>query len=138
MLPNSHLVPMNASVIANQIERQIPGQVNASQIDGKWQMQNASKEESEMQARSSAVFLADAFSDFISASSRLENSYRELQREVYGLGLELAKRNAALNTSLAENEPMRLTLQHIVDSMPCRVMGGDCDEEVSRITPDSD
>ena len=129
---------MNASDIDLQIERHIPGQIRDSRIDGSRHLENASKDESEMQARSSAVFLADAFSDFISASSRLENSYRELQKEVYGLGLELAKQNAALNTSLAENERMRLALQQIVDSMPCGVLVVDSDGEISMINPESE
>jgi PAS domain S-box-containing protein len=129
---------MNVSDIDHQIERHIPGQGHASRIDGNRHLENASKDESEMQARSSAVFLADAFSDFISASSRLENSYRELQGEVCGLGLELAERNAALNTSLAENERMRRALQQIVDSMPCGVLVVDCDGEISMINPESE
>ncbi len=54
-----------------------------------------------------ALLLAGAFSEFISASSRLEASYRQLQDEVSDLRLELAARNAALTTSLAENERMR-------------------------------
>ncbi|MDQ2926137.1 MAG: ATP-binding protein [Acidobacteriota bacterium] len=70
----------------------------------------------------SAALLADAFSEFIATSSRLEASYRELQSEVYGLGVELAERNAALNASLAQNEAMRLALEQVVDSMPCGVM----------------
>jgi nitrate/nitrite-specific signal transduction histidine kinase len=43
--------------------------------------------------------LADAFSEFISASSLLEASYRDLQQEVAHLGLELAERNAALTAA---------------------------------------
>jgi two-component system, sensor histidine kinase FlrB len=62
--------------------------------------------ESEAPAKS-ALLLAGAFSEFISASSRLEASYRQLQDEVSDLRLELAARNAALTTSLAENERMR-------------------------------
>ena len=91
-----------------------------------------------MQARS-AVLLASAFTEFISASSRLENSYRQLQEEVSELRVELSARNAALSTSLAENERMRLDLQQIVDSMPCGVLvldrtGGDLDDQSGKRT----
>jgi signal transduction histidine kinase len=77
--------------------------------------------DAELQARSVAL-LAGAFSDFISASSRLENSYRELQQEVQELRQELSAREAALTSSLAENDRMRLDLDQIVDSMPCGVL----------------
>ncbi len=70
----------------------------------------------------SAVLLADAFSEFIATSSRLEASYRELQGEVYSLGVELGERNTALSASLAQNQAMRLALEQVVDSMPCGVM----------------
>ena len=89
-------------------------------------------DESDMQARS-AVLLAGEFSEFIAAASRLEISYRELQQEVSELGLELSARNAALNTSLAENERMRLALQQIVDSMPCGVLVLDRHGNISMI-----
>ena len=49
----------------------------------------------------SSGLLADAFSEFISASSQLEASYRDLQQEVAHLGFELAERNNALTRSLA-------------------------------------
>jgi two-component system, sensor histidine kinase FlrB len=84
-----------------------------------------------------AVLLADAFSDFIATSSRLEGSYRQLQAEVRGLGLELAERNAELNTSLAQNERMRLALQQVVDSMPCGVMVIEQKGEISMINPET-
>jgi len=89
-----------------------------------------------MQA-SSAVLLASEFSEFIAAASRLENSYRELQEEVSELGIELSERNAALNTSLAENERMRVALQQIVDSMPCGVLVLDRHGKISVINPES-
>ncbi len=85
----------------------------------------------------SAVALASAFSEFISASARLENSYRHLQQEVYELRQELAARNAALNTSMAENERMRRDLQQIVDSMPCGVLVLDGKGDISMINPES-
>jgi len=84
-----------------------------------------------------AMLLANEFSEFIAAASQLEKSYRTLQEEVSVLGRELAKQNAALNTSLAENERMRLALQQIVDSMPCGVLVLDCSGEITMINPES-
>ncbi len=121
MLPSSHLEPMNALLADNP-----GGQVR----------EHVAKDESETQARS-AVLLTSAFTEFISASSRLENSYRQLQEEVSELRVELSARNAALNTSLAENERMRLDLQQIVDSMPCGVLVLDRKGEISMINPES-
>jgi two-component system sensor histidine kinase FlrB len=80
--------------------------------------------------------LADAFSEFISASSLLEASYRDLQREVRQLGFELAERNAALTRSLAENDRMRAALQQIIDSMPCGVLVLDTAESIVMINPE--
>jgi two-component system sensor histidine kinase FlrB len=80
--------------------------------------------------------LADAFSEFISASSLLEASYRDLQREVAHLGLELAERNAALSNSLADNDRMRATLQQMIDSMPCGVLVLDTAETIVMINPE--
>jgi len=85
----------------------------------------------------SAALLASEFSEFISAASKLECSYRALQDEVSVLGRELQDRNAALNTSLAENERMRLALQQIVDSMPCGVLVLDRNGKISMINPES-
>ena len=84
----------------------------------------------------SPKLLADAFSEFISASSLLEGSYRELQREVAHLGVELAERNAALTRSLAENDHMRGALQQIIDSMPCGVLVLDTAQTVVTINPE--
>jgi PAS domain S-box-containing protein len=92
-------------------------------------------DEFEMQARN-AVLLAGEFAEFITAASRLETSYRALQEEVSQLGQELSERNAALNTSLAENERMRQALQQIVDSMPCGVLVMDCEGQISMINPE--
>ncbi|HEY0306603.1 MAG TPA: ATP-binding protein [Acidobacteriaceae bacterium] len=92
--------------------------------------------EPEAQATNSAVQLAQAFSEFIATSSRLEDSYRELQREVNGLGAELAERNKALKDSVNENELMRLSLQLIVDSMPCGVLVVDGKGSISIINPE--
>ncbi|HEY5212659.1 MAG TPA: ATP-binding protein [Acidobacteriaceae bacterium] len=84
----------------------------------------------------SPKLLADAFSEFISASSLLEDSYRDLQGEVAHLGLELAERNAALTRSLAENDHMRAGLQQIINSMPCGVLVLDTDEQIVTINPE--
>lgn len=84
-----------------------------------------------------ASMLASAFSEFMAASSRLEESYRDLQAEVNELRLELSERNAALRISLAENERMRGALQQIVDSMPCGVVVVSGDHEISMMNPES-
>jgi signal transduction histidine kinase len=80
--------------------------------------------------------LADAFSEFISASSQLEASYRDLQHEVAHLGVELAERNAALTRSLAENDRMRAALQQMIHSMPCGVLVLDTAETIVMINPE--
>jgi len=80
--------------------------------------------------------LADAFSEFISASSLLEASYRDLQQEVAHLGVELAERNAALTRSLEENDRMRAALQQIIDSMPCGVLVSDDAQAIVMINPE--
>lgn len=85
----------------------------------------------------SPQLLADAFSEFISASSLLEASYRDLQQEVAHLGLELAERNAALSSSLAENDRMRAALQQMIDSMPCGVLVVDTADAIVMINPES-
>jgi two-component system sensor histidine kinase FlrB len=121
MLPSSHLEPINALPADNR---------------GAQALERAAADESEMPSRG-AVLLASAFTEFISASSRLESSYRELQDEVSELRVELSARNAALSTSLAENERMRLDLQQIVDSMPCGVLVLDRRGEISMINPES-
>jgi two-component system sensor histidine kinase FlrB len=89
------------------------------------------------EALQSPQLLADAFSEFISASSLLEASYRDLQQEVAHLGLELAERNAALSNSLAENDRMRAALQQMIDSMPCGVLVVDTAEAIVMINPES-
>ncbi len=80
--------------------------------------------------------LADAFSEFISASALLEASYRELQQKVVHLSGELAERNAALTRSLAENDRMRAALQQMIDSMPCGVLVLDAAESIVMINPE--
>ena len=84
----------------------------------------------------SPELLADAFSEFISASALLEASYRDLQQEVAQLGFELAERNAALTRSLAENDRMRAALQRIIDSMPCGVLVLDTADAIVMINPE--
>src|ERR1700748_3578569 len=80
--------------------------------------------------------LADAFSEFISASTLLEASYRELQQKVAHLSVELADRNAELTRSLAENDRMRAALQQMIDSMPCGVLVLDTAETIVMINPE--
>ncbi|MGD0914748.1 MAG: histidine kinase dimerization/phospho-acceptor domain-containing protein, partial [Terracidiphilus sp.] len=80
--------------------------------------------------------LADAFTKFISASTLLEASYRELQQKVAHLSIELADRNAALTVSLQENARMAATLEQTVDSMPCGVLVLDTAETIIRINPE--
>ncbi len=82
------------------------------------------------------IALADAFSVFVEASSRLEGSYERLQGEVAYLSHELANRNSALKASLAENERVHRALQQIVDSMPCGVLVVECDSIVTMINPE--
>lgn len=92
--------------------------------------------ESSLKSLQSPRLLADAFSEFISASSLLESSYRELQKEVGQLGTELAERNAALTRSLAENDQMRGSLQQMIDSMPCGVVVLDTADCIVTINPE--
>ncbi len=81
--------------------------------------------------------LAEAFSDFISASARLEVSYRDLQAEVRHLGHELSERNLALNVSLARNEAMSQSLRGILDSLPCGVLVLDRDGDIRFTNPEA-
>ncbi|MFP5229865.1 MAG: sensor histidine kinase [Acidobacteriota bacterium] len=85
----------------------------------------------------SPQMLADAFSEFISASATLEASYRDLQREVAHLSIELSERNAELTRSLGENDRMRATLQQMIDSMPCGVLVLDAAETIVTINPEA-
>jgi len=80
--------------------------------------------------------LADAFSEFISASAVLEASYRDLQQEVARLSSELSQRNAALSRSLGENDRMRASLQQIVDSLPCGVLVLNRSKRIVMINPE--
>jgi PAS domain S-box-containing protein len=134
MLPTSHLVQINLPLIDLPGGGQVQAPSGEMSFAGSGSRPGGS-EEFEMQARS-AVLLAGEFSEFITAATRLENSYRELQEQVSQLGQELSERNAALNTSLAENERMRQALQQIVDSMPCGVLVLDCDGQIAMINPE--
>ena len=81
--------------------------------------------------------LANAFSEFITASARLEHSYRELQEQVTLLSGELADRNAALSSSLSETRAIRFALQQILDSMPCGVLVLDARKRVTLVNPEA-
>jgi signal transduction histidine kinase len=85
----------------------------------------------------SPQLLADAFSEFISASATLEASYRDLQQEVAHLSIELSERNAELTRSLEENDRMRATLQQMIDSMPCGVLVLDAFDTIVTINPEA-
>lgn len=87
-------------------------------------------------AAPSAQLLADAFSEFISASAHLESSYKSLQEEVACLNAELGKRNSALTKSLAENNRIRVALQRMLDSMPCGVLVVDAAGRIVTINPE--
>jgi signal transduction histidine kinase len=84
----------------------------------------------------SPQLLADAFSEFIAASSVLESSYRDLQQEVARLGSELSERNAALTRSLDENDRMRAALQQMLDSLPCGVLVLNQADRIVMINPE--
>ncbi len=140
MLPTSHLAQINLPLTDESSGGLSGGQTSPPQAEGSVCQLINSRDEAEMEAEMqtrSAMLLAGEFSEFIAAASKLESSYRALQEEVAQLGQELAERNAALNTSLAENEGMRLALQQIVDSMPCGVLVLDCDGQISIINPES-
>jgi two-component system sensor histidine kinase FlrB len=136
MLPSSHFAPINVPSVECRCHGLVPEQVDELKIGGTARWQQGTKNESGMQARRAAI-LAGEFSEFISAATRLEDSYRKLQGEVSELSLELTERNAALNASLVEIERMRLALQQIVDSMPCGVLVLDRDGQISIINPES-
>lgn len=118
MLPSSHHALMNAAPPTRECES------------------GRAAPEPAPRAGSGTAQLAEAFSAFIETSSRLEESYRELQGEVKALSAELAERNQALKASVNENELMRLSLQAIVDSMPCGVLVMNDAGDVSTINPE--
>jgi PAS domain S-box-containing protein len=65
--------------------------------------------------------LADAFTAFIGAANRLEDSHRHLHDEVAELRGQLEERNRALASSVAETERMRMALRQILDALSCGV-----------------
>lgn len=81
--------------------------------------------------------LADAFAAFTAAAGRLEFSYQQLQAEVARLREELEARNAALTSSLAENEKMRAALGRILQALPCGVIVLEPEGHVSFMNPEA-
>lgn len=81
--------------------------------------------------------LADAFSAFVNAAGRLENSYSSLQSEVAQLRQELKTRDAQLASSLAENKRVRHALHCIVEALPCGVVVLDEDQNVVLSNPEA-
>jgi len=136
MLPSSHFAPIKVSPASDLGDGPVAAQLCGLQVDAFEHERRNSMAEAEIQIRN-ATFLAGEFSEFIAAASRLEKSYRELQDEVSQLGLELSERNAALKSSLAENERMRLALQQIVDSMPCGVLVLNRNGRIAMVNPES-
>jgi signal transduction histidine kinase len=65
--------------------------------------------------------LVDAFTAFIGAADRLEDTHRQLHDEVAELRSQLEERNRALASSVAETEGMRVLLRQILDASPCGV-----------------
>ena len=81
--------------------------------------------------------LADAFAAFTAAAGRLEGSYQQLQREVARLREELEERNAALGSSLAENERMRAGLSRILEALPSGVIVLESNGEIGFVNPEA-
>ena len=82
--------------------------------------------------------LADAFTAFISAASRLERSHGQLHEEVAQLRIQLEERNRALASSLEENERMRVLHGEILDALPCGVAVVEAeDENVVLLNPEA-
>ncbi len=73
-------------------------------------------------AATESLILADAFAEFISASSRLETFYGDLQKEVSQLGAELAERNASLHAELVKSENAVRLLRQVMEALPCAVV----------------
>jgi two-component system, sensor histidine kinase FlrB len=133
MLPISHPALMNSAMAVQRIDELVELRVLAQMHDSLVQ------EEQQLAAPESnnAASLAGAFAECIATSSRLELSYRELQREVHRLNGELATRNEELNSSLAQNVRMRLALQQIMNSMPCGVVVIERDGTITQMNPES-
>ncbi len=82
-------------------------------------------------ASAEALMLADAFTEFSSAASRLETFYADLQLEVGQLRNELSERNAALAASLASTESIRTFLVEILEALPFGVVVLERDGNIS-------
>jgi two-component system sensor histidine kinase FlrB len=132
MLPTSHPALINPPLTSIRHE-----EVDPSLEENLLVEEGESGDDAETAPADQAAVLAEAFSEFIRTSARLEKSYRELQAEVHGLGQELAERNAALNRSLAENQRMRLALEQIVGSMPCGVMVVEREGAITMMNPET-
>jgi two-component system sensor histidine kinase FlrB len=82
--------------------------------------------------------LADAFTAFIGAANRLEDTHRQLHEEVAELRKQLEERNRALASSVAETERMRVALRQILDASPCGVAVLEAQsEEVVLLNPEA-
>ena len=136
MLPDSHIAPSNDAHIDHS-GRHVDEQNNCLQAACISAREKEREDEPENSSSSSAALLACEFSEFTLAASKLEGTYRELQKQVSELNLELSERNAELKNSLSENEQMRLALQQIVDSMPCGVLVLDRHKKISMINPET-
>ena len=112
MLPSSHDAFINYDSPGDRPGTDFRGLPDSSKID---------RPRSSGRSDESAV-LANAFTQFVTASVRLEDLYRQLQKDVLDLRMQLSERDCALLDSLAENERIRESLQQILDSMPCGVL----------------
>jgi two-component system sensor histidine kinase FlrB len=81
--------------------------------------------------------LADAIAAFTAAAGRLEGSYQQLQGEVARLREVLEERNAALGSSLAENERMRAGLSRILEALPSGVIVLESNGEIGFVNPEA-
>ncbi|MGA8299049.1 MAG: ATP-binding protein, partial [Terriglobales bacterium] len=90
------------------------------------------------QTAASDGMLADAFSVFVSAATRLERSYNHLRDEVAQLRAQLEERNRALASSLEENARMKVLHGQILDALPCGVAVLDMQEkEIVLLNPEA-
>lgn len=70
----------------------------------------------------SARKLAEAFRSFTCAAGTLEESYVRLQAEMSRLREELTRANHDLDSSIQENQRMRIYLAQILAGLPCGVL----------------
>jgi hypothetical protein len=68
------------------------------------------------------LLLAEAVSDFITASSKLERAYQNLRIEVAELRQALNVRNWALSEGLSDSRVMREQLLLVLEAVPCGVL----------------